>query len=65
MSDISLCQTVGQEDEQMELQNKKINFLGDSITQGVGTSGKEKIFLNLLKESAGLSTVRNYGISAT
>ncbi|MBO5199163.1 MAG: SGNH/GDSL hydrolase family protein [Lachnospiraceae bacterium] len=49
----------------MNLENKKINFLGDSITQGVGTSGKEAIFLNVLKQNAGLAEARNYGISAT
>ncbi len=49
----------------MELQGKKINFLGDSITEGVGASAPEKIYLNVLKEMSGLSLVRNYGISGT
>lgn len=48
----------------MELKNKKINFLGDSITEGVGTTEKEHIFLNVIgnNESA---VCRNYGISGT
>lgn len=49
----------------MELANKKINFLGDSITEGVGTSSPEHIYLNILKEKAELAEARNYGISAT
>lgn len=49
----------------MELQNKKINFLGDSITEGVGTSSEDKIYLNLLKEKCGLAYARNYGIGGT
>lgn len=49
----------------MELKGKKINFLGDSITEGVGTAGKEEIYLNLLKEAEGLAEARNYGISGT
>ena len=49
----------------MKLKNKKINFLGDSITQGTGTSCPEHIYLNVLKESVGLAEARNYGISGT
>ncbi len=49
----------------MELKGKKALFLGDSITEGAGTSGKEKIYFNLLKESAGLSEVIGYGIGGT
>lgn len=49
----------------MNLKNKKVNFLGDSITQGVGTSCPEHIFLNILKERVGLAEARNYGISGT
>lgn len=49
----------------MELKGKKINFLGDSITEGHGTSGKDKIYHALLKESAGLAEARNYGIGGT
>lgn len=49
----------------MELKGKKINFLGDSITEGVGTSCQEKTYHGRLKINAGLDTVRNYGKSGT
>lgn len=49
----------------MELKGKKINFLGDSITQGVGVDSPDKIYLNLLKESCELAEARNYGISGS
>lgn len=49
----------------MELKNKKVNFLGDSITEGVATSCSECIYLNILKKNNGLSEARNYGISGT
>lgn len=49
----------------MQLKGKKINFLGDSITQGVGVSSEEKIYLNLLAQRCGLAQARNYGISGT
>ncbi len=48
----------------MELKGKKINVLGDSITEGVGTSGPEHQYVNLLAAATG-ATVRNYGISGT
>lgn len=49
----------------MELKNKKINFLGDSITEGHGTSGNGFRFVDLVKEMAGLAASRNYGIGGT
>ena len=49
----------------MKLQGLKINFLGDSITEGVGASGKDKIYHAVLKERTGLAEARNYGISGT
>ncbi len=49
----------------MQLKNKKINFLGDSITEGVGTSSCEHIYLNIIKREASLAEARNYGISGT
>lgn len=49
----------------MELKGKKINFLGDSITEGVGASCIENVYLNVLKREEGLAEARNYGISAT
>ena len=49
----------------MELKGKKALFLGDSITEGAGTSGPERVYHQLLKESACLSEAINYGISGT
>lgn len=49
----------------MELKGLKINFLGDSITQGVGTSSKETIYHAVLAKEVGLSQANNYGISGT
>lgn len=49
----------------MELKGKKINFLGDSITQGVGVDCEAEIYLNRMKEAEGLAEARNYGISGT
>ena len=49
----------------MELNGKKINFLGDSITEGCGTSGITYGFPWLLKEKLKLKEARNYGIGGT
>lgn len=49
----------------MELKGKKIVFLGDSITEGSGTSCEAARFTCVLKEMAGLSEIRNYGIVGT
>ena len=49
----------------MKLENKKIVFLGDSITEGHGTSAPEYIYLNRLAEMAQLREVKNYGIGGT
>ena len=49
----------------MQLEGLKMNFLGDSITEGIGTSRKECIYLNVLKSEAKLAVARNYGISGT
>lgn len=48
----------------MELQGKKINFLGDSITEGHGTSAAGKKFTDLLAANYGV-IARNYGIGGT
>ena len=48
----------------MNLTGKKINFLGDSITEGVGTSGPEFMFTNVIARKTG-AICRNYGISGT
>ena len=50
----------------MELKGKKINFLGDSITEGHGTSDwKTKPYHQVLKANVGLAEARNYGIGGT
>ena len=49
----------------MELKGIKANFLGDSITEGVGVPEKKYAFWNVLKERYGLGTARCYGIGGT
>lgn len=49
----------------MKLDGLKINFIGDSITEGVGTSSAQMIYHSQLKRNANLQDVRNYGISGT
>ena len=49
----------------MELNGKIFNFLGDSITEGVGTTAENKRYFALLKEIYGLKEVNGYGISGT
>lgn len=49
----------------MELKGLKINFLGDSITEGVGTSTRENVYHAVLKREVGLLEARNYGVSGT
>ena len=49
----------------MELKNIKANFLGDSITEGVGVSSPDRVFHALLKEKYGFSEARNYGKGGT
>ena len=48
----------------MEIVDKKINFLGDSITEGVGASTIENDYVNVFARISG-AEVRNYGISGT
>lgn len=48
----------------MELKGKKINFLGDSITEGVGTSSPDHRFVDVIARQTG-AICRNYGISGT
>lgn len=48
----------------MELKGKKINFLGDSITEGIGVSAPENKYVEVFAREFG-ATVRNYGISGT
>ena len=49
----------------MELRGLKINFLGDSITQGVGASCEQTIYHSVLKKEADFAVARNYGIGGT
>jgi lysophospholipase L1-like esterase len=49
----------------MVLNGLTINFLGDSITEGIGTSSEEHIYHAILKRTANLKLARNYGISTT
>ena len=49
----------------MKLEGIKANFLGDSITQGCGSSGGDVIYMNVLKKMCGLAEARNYGLGGT
>ena len=50
----------------MELQGKIIDFLGDSITEGVGVADRENNrYDNVLKKNCGLAATYNYGIGGT
>lgn len=49
----------------MELKGKKINFIGDSITEGARVESPENFYPNLLKKSLGLAEARNYGIGGS
>lgn len=48
----------------MELKGMKINFLGDSITEGHGTTDNSKTYWNILGRETG-AIVRGYGIGGT
>lgn len=48
----------------MELKGKKIAFLGDSITEGVGTSGPEHLYWQQIADVTGAQCY-GYGISGT
>lgn len=49
----------------MKLEGKKVWFLGDSITEGVGASCNETRFSEVLWRNAKLGEIKNYGISGT
>ena len=49
----------------MEITGKKINFLGDSITEGVGVSAPDKKYVEVFARKFEPALVRNYGISGT
>lgn len=49
----------------MVLEGKIVSFLGDSITEGSGTTGPDKCFHQIIKEQYGLKMAYNYGIGGT
>jgi lysophospholipase L1-like esterase len=49
----------------MELQGKKINFLGDSITAGSGVSDPANLFHARVARECGLAAARNWGVGGT
>ena len=49
----------------MELNGKKINFLGDSITEGCCATRPEWGFVDVMKAKYGLTAARNYGIGGS
>ena len=49
----------------MKLEGLVINFLGDSITEGCGTTSPDKVFHQLIKEEYKLKWAYNYGIGGT
>ena len=48
----------------MDIKNKKMNFLGDSITEGIGLTDVSKVYWKQFEYNDGC-TVRGYGISGT
>lgn len=49
----------------MELTNQKINFLGDSITEGCCATAPELGYVEVMKKLYALAEARNYGIGGT
>ena len=49
----------------MNLNGKKICFLGDSITEGAGASSRDKCFVSLFRDAHPEAEVHNYGIGGT
>ena len=49
----------------MLLKGATINFIGDSITEGVGASRVENRYTDVLAREFGLKAANNYGISGT
>lgn len=49
----------------MELQGKIINFLGDSITEGIGVNDQRNRYDNIIRREYGLLENRNYGVAGT
>ena len=49
----------------MELKDITINFLGDSITEGHGTTAQNKVFHQIIKEKYNMKHAYNYGVGGT
>ncbi len=49
----------------MIIEGKKFNFLGDSITEGAGTSGAEACYHQVLARAEKAAVCRNYGVGGT
>ena len=49
----------------MKLEGLTINFLGDSITEGYGTTGLDKTFHQIIKEKYNMKHAYNYGVGGT
>lgn len=49
----------------MELKNAVVNFLGDSITFGVGASCEQNRYTDVLAREYGLKKANNYGVSGS
>ena len=49
----------------MNLKNKTVAFLGDSITAGSAASSEKKIFHQVIKADLGLKDALNYGVGGT
>jgi lysophospholipase L1-like esterase len=49
----------------MKLEGMTICFLGDSITESIGCSAKNKVFHQLIAKEYGLTHAYNYGIGGT
>ena len=49
----------------MELKGKKINFIGDSITEGARVENPDNIYPAILKKNLELAEARNYGVGGS
>ena len=50
----------------MDISNKKVHFLGDSITEGAGSSNSQtKAYVGLFQKAYPSATITNYGIGGT
>ena len=49
----------------MDLKGLTINFLGDSITEGHGTTDEKNVFHQIIKEKYGMEFASNYGVGGT